>query len=76
MASSRASTRVSIAWSGAGPTEDTDTLVLTIEGYSLDLRVFVSTSPQAGEIDWSTASLVKEVPGEDGRSMQSFRIFI
>ena len=68
MASSRASTRVSIAWSGAEPKEDTDTLVLTIEGYSLDLRVFISPNLYAGKIDWSTASLVKEVLGDDGRS--------
>ncbi|WVW83614.1 hypothetical protein I302_105635 [Kwoniella bestiolae CBS 10118] len=58
----RASTRVSIAWSGADPIEDTDTLVLTIDGYSLDLRVFVS-GPDEGKIDWSTVAHVGEVEG-------------
>jgi hypothetical protein len=55
----RASTRISIAWSGAEPIEDTDTLVLTIHGYSLDLRVFID-SPSAGQIDWSTVARVSE----------------
>ncbi|OCF57152.1 hypothetical protein L486_04607 [Kwoniella mangroviensis CBS 10435] len=58
----RASTRVSIAWSGAEPIEDTDTLVLTIDGYSLDLRVF-NSGPDEGKIDWSTVAHVGEVEG-------------
>ncbi|WVR07311.1 hypothetical protein IAU60_004352 [Kwoniella sp. DSM 27419] len=58
----RASHRVSIAWSGAEPFEDTDTLVLTISGYSLDLRVFTS-GPDEGKIDWSTVAHVGEIEG-------------
>ncbi|WWD17571.1 hypothetical protein CI109_102012 [Kwoniella shandongensis] len=61
-APARASTRISITWSDRPPLEDTDTLVLTIEGYSLDLRVFVD-GPQNGEIDWSTVARVDEVEG-------------
>ncbi|WRT66088.1 uncharacterized protein IL334_003041 [Kwoniella shivajii] len=58
----RASIRVSIAWSGADAIEDTDTLVMTIDGYSLDLRVFVS-GPDTGSIDWSTVAHVSEIEG-------------
>lgn len=62
MAAVRASTRISIAWSGAEPIEDTSTLVLTINGWSLDLRVFVEGSSK-GTIDWSTVARVVEVEG-------------
>lgn len=62
MASVRASTRVSISWSGGEPFEDTDTLVLTIDGFSLDLRVF-NNGPDAGAIDWATVAKVTEVEG-------------
>ncbi|KAK8858951.1 hypothetical protein IAR55_003182 [Kwoniella newhampshirensis] len=61
-AAARASTRISITWSDAPPIEDTDTLVLTIDGYSLDMRVFVS-GPGKGEIDWSTVARVDELEG-------------
>lgn len=61
MASVRASTRVSIAWSGEAAFEDTDTLVLTIEGWSLDLRVF-NSGPAKGTIDWSTVARVTTLP--------------
>lgn len=63
MAPVRASTRVSIAWSGGPPEEDTDTLVLTIDGYSIDLRVFTS-GPDVGKVDWASVGLVREVEGE------------
>lgn len=62
MAAARVSVRVSIAWSGDTPYEDTDTLVLTIHDYSLDLRVFV-TGNQKGQIDWSTVAKVSEIEG-------------
>jgi hypothetical protein len=62
MAAVRASTRVSIAWNGGEPYEDTDTLVLTIRDFSLDLRVFIS-GPQKGQIDWSTVAEVSEAEG-------------
>ncbi|WVQ99158.1 hypothetical protein IAU59_006290 [Kwoniella sp. CBS 9459] len=58
----RVSIRVSIAWSGQPAIEDTDTLVLTIDGYSLDLRVF-NTGPDKGTIDWSTVARVGEIEG-------------
>lgn len=41
--------------------EDTNTLVLTIHQYSLDLRVFIS-GPKVGQIDWSTVAIVSETP--------------
>lgn len=62
MAAVRASTRVSIAWKGHDAYEDTDTLVLTIHDFSLDLRVLVS-GPQEGQIDWSTVAKVSELEG-------------
>jgi hypothetical protein len=60
MAAVRASTRVSIAWKEEEAYEDTDTLVLTIHDFSLDLRVFTS-GPQKGQIDWSTVAKVSEL---------------
>ena len=62
MASVRASKRVSISWDGGEPFEDTDTLVLTIDGFSLDLRVF-NSGPQNGNVDWSTVAKVTETEG-------------
>lgn len=61
----RASLRASIAWSGGEPFEDTDTLVITINGYSLDLRVFISGA-QKGEIDWASVGRVHEVANDSG----------
>jgi hypothetical protein len=60
--SATASTRVSIQWSGEEAFEDTDTLVLTINEYSLDLRVF-NSGPEQGQVDWSTVAFVKEIEG-------------
>ncbi|WVQ77264.1 hypothetical protein IAR50_006948 [Cryptococcus sp. DSM 104548] len=65
----RASTRISIAWSGAAPIEDTDTLVLTIGSYSLDLRVFTSGQDK-GKIDWATVANVSETPGSTPENPQ------
>lgn len=62
MTAVRASTRVSITWKDQDAYEDTDTLVLTIHDYSLDLRVFI-TGPQKGQIDWSTVAKVSELEG-------------
>jgi hypothetical protein len=62
MAVVRASTRVSIQWKDLDAYEDTDTLVLTIHDFSLDLRVFIS-GPQKGQIDWSTVAKVSELEG-------------
>ncbi|OCF40447.1 hypothetical protein I317_05750 [Kwoniella heveanensis CBS 569] len=62
--SARVSIRVSIAWSGHPAIEDTDTLVLTIGSYSLDLRVFNDNAgPDKGTIDWSTVARVGEIEG-------------
>lgn len=68
MSSVRAATRVGISWDGAEAFEDTDTLVLTINEFSLDLRVF-NTGKDAGKIDWSTVAKVSEAEGSTaGRS--------
>lgn len=64
----RASLRVSLAWSGGEPFEDTDTLVLTIMGYSLDLRVF-TVGPQTGQIDWASVGRVHEIANDSGRCL-------
>jgi hypothetical protein len=72
MAAVRASTRVSIAWKGSPAYEDTDTLVLTIHDFSLDLRVFIA-GHQKGEIDWSTVAKVSELEGStSGKMFRSF----
>lgn len=71
----RASTRISIAWSGAGAYEDTDTLVLTINGWSLDLRVY-SGGPHKGGVEWATVGNVVELEGStDGASCVVLRGF-
>ena len=62
MASVRASVRVSIAWSNEPSYEDTNTLVLTINGWSIDLRVFTRPPSREGTIDWATVSRVTELP--------------
>lgn len=59
----RVSKRVSIAWSGAPASEDTDTVVLTIHDHSLDLRVFTD-GPRKGEIDWALVALVRTLPSQ------------
>lgn len=48
---SRASTRISIRWLPDPPTESTDTLVLSVGGYYVDLRV----KKDDGTIDWLLA---------------------
>lgn len=64
----RASTRVSLNWPqhGSGPSEDTDTLILTINNYCLDLRIFLEIHADAGKVDWSTVSMVENVAGSSG----------
>lgn len=61
MSAVRASKRVSIAWGGRPAREDTDTVVLTINDYSLDLRVFTE-GPDTGGIDWAIVAFVHSVP--------------
>ncbi|CAK9779881.1 unnamed protein product [Cutaneotrichosporon oleaginosum] len=58
----RASTRLSIAWGDRPPSEDTDTLVLTLDGIALDLRVF-TCGPQAGEIEWASVGVISHGEG-------------
>lgn len=53
----RASERISIAWGGRPAAEDTDTLVLTVDGVSVDLRVFIE-GPSVGTIDWASVGAV------------------
>ena len=62
MSAVRASSRVSISWKDDLAYEDTDTLVLTIHDFSLDLRVFVAGA-RKGKIDWSTVAKVSEANG-------------
>lgn len=58
----RASTRISIRWPPAPAEEPTDTLVLSVGEYYVDLRVKKSD----GSIDWALAGLrivISENPG-------------
>jgi hypothetical protein len=75
MAAVRASTRISISWKGAESYEDTDTLVLTINSWSLDLRV-VNTGPRVGQIDWSTVARVTELPSSTSGQLQPIYLAI
>ncbi|TVY13543.1 hypothetical protein LARI1_G009261, partial [Lachnellula arida] len=54
----RASTRISIAWPPAAPSEPTDTLVLGVEGWYVDLRITKSDL----SIDWAMAGERITVP--------------
>lgn len=49
--SSRLSTRVSIRWVPGEPSEPTDTLVMSVGGWYVDLRITKSD----GSIDWAMA---------------------
>jgi hypothetical protein len=65
----RVSTRISIAWPPAAAAEPTDTLVLGVESWYVDLRITKSDL----SIDWAMAGerlTVPENPGEsrDGQS--------
>lgn len=59
----RASTRVSIRWPPAEASEPTDTLVLSVDDYYVDLRVALADS----SIDWALAGqhhVISENPSE------------
>jgi len=58
----RASRRISISWSNAPAYEDTDTLVLTINGYSIDLRAYIA-GEKKGELGWATVGEIIELEG-------------
>lgn len=49
--SARVSTRISIRWPPEEASEPTDTLVLSLEGYYVDLRIDKATKA----IDWALA---------------------
>lgn len=55
------SKRVSIAWDGSAPYEDTDTLVLTGRTYFVDVRVKKGSNPTA--LDWALAGTRTSTPG-------------
>jgi len=55
------SRRLSIAWDGSAPYEDTDTLVLTGRTYFVDVRVKKGTNPLA--LDWALAGTRTSTPG-------------
>lgn len=56
------SKRLSIAWDGSAPYEDTDTLVLTGRTYFVDVRVKKGSNPPA--LDWALAGTRSSTPGE------------
>lgn len=58
----RASTRVSIAWPPALPSEPTETLVLGVGGWYVDLRVTKADL----SIDWAMAGERLDVEGNPG----------
>ena len=55
------SKRLSIAWSGFTPYEDTDTLVLTGRTYFVDVRVKKGSNPPV--LDWALAGMRTSTPG-------------
>ncbi|KAF9650410.1 hypothetical protein BDM02DRAFT_3112178 [Thelephora ganbajun] len=55
------SKRLSIAWDGSAPYEDTDTLVLTGRTYFVDVRVKKGSNPPA--LDWAFAGTRTSTPG-------------
>ena len=56
------SKRLSIAWGGSAPYEDTDTLVLTGRTYFVDIRVKEGSNPPV--LDWALAGTRTSTPGE------------
>ncbi|KII96197.1 hypothetical protein PLICRDRAFT_241821 [Plicaturopsis crispa FD-325 SS-3] len=62
------SRRISIAWSGGPPAEDTDTVVLTGHTYFVDVRIKTDTSPPS--LDWAFAGQRSSEPGlQEGELM-------
>lgn len=64
----RASTRISIRWPPAAASESTDTLVLSLEGYYVDLRVQKSDL----SIDWLLAG-ERIVDSKDPRTQEAYQ---
>lgn len=55
------SKRLTIAWDGSAPYEDTDTLVLTGRTYFVDVRVKKGSDPPS--LDWAIAGTRTSRPG-------------
>jgi hypothetical protein len=55
------SKRLTIAWGGSAPYEDTDTLVLTGRTYFVDVRVKKGSDPPS--LDWAIAGTRTSRPG-------------
>ena len=65
------SKRLSIAWGGSAPYEDTDTLVLTGRSYFVDVRIKKGSNPPA--LDWALAGTRTSTPGaKPGRLSRPF----
>lgn len=56
------SKRISIAWNGSTPFEDTDTLVVVGHTYFVDVRVKRTT----GDLDWALAGIKEWIHKEPG----------
>ena len=56
------SKRISIAWDGGPPYEDTDTLVIVGDTYFVDVRIKRSS----GDLDWALAGVKEWVHKEPG----------
>lgn len=68
------STRVSIAWNGQAPFENTDTLTLTgPNGHYLDLRVFKG-GLNSGQLEWGLAGRAVDI-GADSQGARLSRLF-
>lgn len=66
------SKRLSIAWGGSAPYEDTGTLVLTGRTYFVDVRVKKGSNPPA--LDWAFAGMRTSTPGaKPGRLSKVFK---
>lgn len=70
MSTARVSTRISIRWPPAPASEPTDTLVLTLGGFYVDLRI----DKASGGIDWALAG-ERKVLSQDPCKLPSSLVF-
>jgi hypothetical protein len=63
------SKRISIAWDGDEPFEDTDTLVIVGNTYFVDVRVKKDT----GGLDWAMAGVKEWVHKDSGMIIKQFK---
>ena len=68
------SKRLSMAWDGSAPYEDTDTLVLTGRTYFVDVRVKKGSDPPS--LDWAFAGTRTSTPGEKPGRLVEWNILI